>query len=61
VLLTHFVSGAILLDDFDGGVKSYASDDVTNFEGVDLSVTTVPEVKKLKDFLGLCKASNSTL
>ena len=58
---THLVSAAIFLDDFKSWVESYTSDDVTNFWCVDFCVTTIPEVKKLEDFLGLCNRKMKTV
>lgn len=60
-LLTHLVSTAIFLNDLKSWVESYTSDDVTNFWCVDFCVTTIPEVKKLEDFLGLCNRKMKTV
>ena len=45
---THLGGSSILLDDFLDGVKTQAVAHVSHLEGVDITVTTIPEIEQFE-------------
>jgi len=52
-LLAHLLGTAVLLDGLLGGVESQAVQHRAGLEGVDLTVTAIPEVEELEHVLDL--------
>jgi len=52
-LNAHLVSSSMARDDLLDGVEAQAVQHVSGLEGIDLTVTAIPEVKQLEDVLDL--------
>ena len=53
LLLVLLVGASVLHDGLLGGVEAQAVQHVSGLEGIDGSVTTIPEVEQLEDVLDL--------
>ena len=52
-LHAHLVGSSVFSDEFLGGVEAQAVQHVSGLEGIDLTVTAIPEVEQLEDVLDL--------
>lgn len=53
--LTHLLCATMFIDLILGWVHSQTPEQITNFEGIDISVTTVPEIKQVEHLTYLWK------